>query len=217
MRRKQKGIYGLMKLASYLSILCGLASTFSETARAQRSPAGLGTQADISIDYSYVRARPASGGAASNLQGGSASAAFYFHHGFGLVADIGGNMFTGQRAGLSAQMYTYLFGPRFTFRRSEKFVPFAQALFGGGRLNASSGSVQAGENAFALSLGGGLDIGVGHRFAIRAIQAEYLITHFPNVVGTTVTQNNYRLSAGIVLRFGGRQSGIWKKRGIDFR
>jgi hypothetical protein len=56
----------------------------------------------------------------------------------------------------------------------------------------------------ALSLGGGLDIGVGHHFAIRAIQAEYLMTRFPNVAGTTVTQNNYRLSAGVVLRFGGR-------------
>jgi hypothetical protein len=204
MRKQQKGIYKIMKLASCLIILCGLASILPEASWAQRSPAGLGTQADISIDYSYVRARSASGSADSSLQGGSASAAFYFHHGLGLVADFGGYMFTGQPPGLSAQMYTYLFGPRYTLRKSDKIAPFAQALFGGGRLNASSGGVQAGENAFALSLGGGLDIGVGHHFAIRAIQAEYLMTRFPNVAGTTVTQNNYRISAGIVLRFGGR-------------
>ncbi len=204
MRTQQSGSNSFKRWASCLIILCGLAGAFPGSAGAQRAAAGIGTQADISLNYSYVLARPAGVGSDSNLQGGSASVAYYFHSCFGVVADFGGYEFTGQPAGLSAEMYTYLFGPRFTMRKGDRFAPFAQALFGGGRLNASAGGVQAGENALALSLGGGLDIRLSHRFAIRAVQAEYLMTRFPNVGGTTVTQNNFRISAGVVIRFGGR-------------
>jgi len=62
----------------------------------------------------------------------------------------------------------------------------------------------AGDDAFAMTAGGGLDIRASRHFAIRLIQAEYLMTRFPAVVATedNVTQNNLRLSTGIVIRFG---------------
>jgi len=48
-------------------------------------------------------------------------------------------------------------------------------------------------------LGGGVDFALTDRIAIRPIQADYLMSRF---LGTR--QDNIRLSAGIVLRFGGR-------------
>jgi hypothetical protein len=49
-----------------------------------------------------------------------------------------------------------------------------------------------------------LDIKVRQHFAIRIIQAEYLMTRFDNFnTGTAATQNDMRLSSGIVFRFGG--------------
>jgi hypothetical protein len=203
MRTQKIGKGSYTRWVSCLIILCSIAAALPATARGQMMAAGKDSpQADISVDYSYVRANSAAGGNAFNLQGGSASFAFYFHKYLGLVADVGGYDFGGQPAGLSAQMYTYMFGPRLTLRKSFRFSPYAQALFGGGRLNASTSTVQAGENAFVMSLGGGIDVGVSHHIAIRAVQGEYLMTRFANIAGIGVTQNNFRISAGVVLRFG---------------
>ncbi len=61
------------------------------------------------------------------------------------------------------------------------------------------------ENTFAMTAGGGLDLRVHRHFAIRVIQAEYLMTRFTSyTTGTTGTQNDMRLSSGIVFRFGRR-------------
>jgi hypothetical protein len=199
----KKASKAFTRRASWLIVVVGVASICPSASRAQ-SAAGTASQLDVAIDYSYVRANSASGLSSSNLQGGSVSGVYNFRGHWGIVGDFGGYVFTGQPAGLSAQMYTYVFGPRYNFTKSQKFVPFAQALFGGGRLDASRASVQAGENGFAMALGGGLDIGLNHRFAVRAVQAEYLMTRFPNSGGVGVTQNNFRISAGLVFRFGSR-------------
>jgi hypothetical protein len=53
-------------------------------------------------------------------------------------------------------------------------------------------------NSFGLEVGGGVDIGLSRHFAVRAIQADWLRTQFPN--STTNIQNSFRLGAGIVLR-----------------
>jgi hypothetical protein len=192
-----------IRLLLLLAVAVGLLGGASGAAQAQ-SAAGTAERFAFSAGYSYVRANSAGSGGASNLQGGSASGEIFFTDAIGLVADFGGYHFTGQPTGLSANMYSYMFGPRFTLRKSSKWLPFAQVLAGGGRLNASSGSVQAGENGFALAAGGGIDIHLKSHFDIRAAQVEYFMTRFPNSLGTTVTQNNLRVSAGIVFWFGGR-------------
>ena len=90
--------------------------------------------------------------------------------------------------------------------------PFVQALFGG--IHASDVTVSSGcsgpgctplpaENKFAMALGGGLDVRVRRHLAIRAIQAEYLMTKFSDInSGSSGTQNDMRLSTGLVFRFG---------------
>jgi opacity protein-like surface antigen len=94
----------------------------------------------------------------------------------------------------------YLFGPRVTYRSYGRLAPFAHVLFGGERFTASAtGLGSASSNSFALALGGGADYNLRGHFAIRLIQVEYLYTNFGGV-----RQNNARIEAGIVYRWGGR-------------
>ena len=60
------------------------------------------------------------------------------------------------------------------------------------------------QDASAMAAGGGLDIPFGRHLAIRALQAEYVLTRFDRSDGSSATQNNLRVSTGIVFRFGGR-------------
>lgn len=85
----------------------------------------------------------------------------------------------------------FLFGPRVSFSVG-KFRPFAEALFGGAHVDTDDvGS----DTSFATALGGGLDYKIIRPIAWR-FQGDYVQTRF---FGTT--QNNVRLSTGIVVRF----------------
>ena len=94
-------------------------------------------------------------------------------------------------------MYTYMGGPRATFRQG-RIQPYVQVLVGGARFSTSfvQGSGPASTNSFAAAFGGGVDLKVVHHFAIRLVQVDYLFTHF-----TGATQNNLRESSGFVFRF----------------
>ena len=180
-----------------LAFACG----FSTVVHAQQSPA-FKPRFEASADYSFIRANAGNSNGGFNLNGGSGSFAYNFTDRFSVLADFGAYRFSGLPVGLNSTMYTYLFGPRISLRKSSHVTPFGQVLLGGGRLNASSGGVDAGENGFAMAAGGGVDIGFRSHMAIRLIQAEYLLTRFPSVNGVSAEQNDMRLSAGIVFRFG---------------
>jgi len=177
------------------------ACDFSTVVRAQQSQA-FTPRFEASADYSFIRANAGNSNGGFNLNGGSGSFAYNFTDRFSGLADFGAYRFSGLPAGLNSTMYTYLFGPRISLRKPGHVTPFGHLLLGGGRLNASSGGVDAGENGFAMVAGGGVDIGFRPHMAIRPIQAEYLLTRFPSVNGASAEQNDMRLSAGIVFRFG---------------
>jgi len=87
--------------------------------------------------------------------------------------------------------HNYLFGPRVSIPVS-KFRPFAEVLIGAGHINAhAAGS----DTSFATAIGGGLDYKLLRILAWR-FQGDYLRTSF-----FSSTQNNVRLSTGIVVRF----------------
>src|SRR3989454_5178396 len=160
-----------------LACLFGLGMLFllAQTAAAQDTP-----KVDAFLGYSYVRANPATSGAPSfNLHGGSASVAYNVSNSLGLVADFGGyhvnkiGGFPGDSAG-----YTYLFGPRLSYPRSEsKITPYAQILFGGTHLGR--GALQAGsDKTFALAVGGGLDADPTQHIGLPLGPGGELITPF---------------------------------------
>jgi hypothetical protein len=85
----------------------------------------------------------------------------------------------------------YLFGPRISVSVA-KVRPFAEAFFGAGHVHVNGISS---DTSFATGLGGGLDYKLIPLLAWR-LQGDYLHTHFFGA-----TQNNVRISTGIVVRF----------------
>jgi len=155
---------------------------------------------DVFVGYSYFRDNPSTSGVPSfNLHGGSASAAYNVNNWLSAVADFGGyhaNNILG--SGVDGTLSTYLFGPRISYRKHERFTPFAQTLFGVAHSSVSFGSTS---NAFAASFGGGVDMKLSHRFSWRPAQVEYLLTRFPETTTSRETQNNLRVSTGLVFHF----------------
>lgn len=187
----------------WFAAAAGLVLLFANGAHAQQATAST-PQVEVSGSYSYIRANAANSAGSFNLNGASGSVAYNVSDRFSVVGDVGGYRFSGLPSGLSSTMYTFLFGPRYSFRKVRRFTPFAHVLLGVGRVNASSGGIDAGENGFSMAMGGGLDLPFRRRFALRVIQAEYLLTRFDRVTGDSATQNDLRISAGLVVRFGSR-------------
>ncbi|PYT48617.1 MAG: hypothetical protein DMG43_16800 [Acidobacteria bacterium] len=156
-------------------------------AMAQEAP-----KAEVFGGYQYLRLNP--GG--SNCQGGGGSIAGNLNDWFGVVGDFGACKVTGLPSGVSAHAINYLFGPKVAYRSYGSLTPFAQVLFGGQHFGGSGGGTA---NSFAMTLGGGADYKFTEHVAIRLIQVEYMYTHF---AGTR--QNNARIEAGVVYRWGGR-------------
>src|ERR1035437_2162021 len=118
------------------------------------------------------------------MNGGSTSIAYNFNRYLGIVGDVGGfdnSQFQLTSAGnppiainSSGNVFTYLAGPRLSFRNQGRITPFAQALFG--EVHASPVTLDAGcmgagctplpaESSFAMTAGGGLDIRMSHHLA----------------------------------------------------
>jgi len=163
------------------------------------------SRAEVALTYTYVHTNaPPSDCGCFSMNGGSASAALHLTHGLAAVGDFGvvhtGNV---DSTGLDLTLTSYLFGPRFTFHAPLiPLVPFAQVLVGG--VHASGGltptnSGAAASNAFAATVGGGIDLKLTHHLTLRPIQAEYFVTKLPN--GVNDHQNNLRINSGIVIRF----------------
>jgi hypothetical protein len=87
--------------------------------------------------------------------------------------------------------YNFLFGPRVSIPAG-RFRPFGEFLVGVAHANANSIGT---DNSFATAIGGGLDYRILRPIAWR-FQGDYVRT---SLFGRT--QNNLRLSTGIVLRF----------------
>jgi peptidoglycan-associated lipoprotein len=163
---------------------------------------------DVGIDYNYVssNAPPGQCGCFS-LNGGNVWAAFNFKRSLGIVGELA-SQHASDVSGTDADLTltSYLAGPRYRWTGARHFTPFAQVLVGGahasGVLAPGSSGLAGSSNAFAMIAGSGLDVGLTRHIAVRAFEADYYLTRFNN--GVNDHQNNLRLAAGVVIRFGGR-------------
>jgi len=158
--------------------------------------------ANIFFGYSYANAS-LTGVNSTSLNGWNGSLEGKFLPWVGLVADVGGYYGSQTLAGVgkvSGNIYTVTFGPQVSFPVGH-FTPFAHALVGAGHTSASthSGAViqnfSLSDTSFATALGGGLDYKIIKGLAWRG-QLDFLQTRF-----YSRTQNNFRFSTGVVLRF----------------
>lgn len=170
---------------------------------------------ELAGTYAYMRMDiKGPGGYSEGLQtnGGTGSVAYNLTNSWGIVGEIGGYETSTLRAagGASTTFVSYLFGPRYSIRKSSVLTPYFQTLFGGVKGNTAfditnngqSGVINTDTNAFAWTVGGGLDASVTKHLAIRVFQAEYFLTKWPDPVNNR--QNGFRFETGLVFSFGKR-------------
>jgi opacity protein-like surface antigen len=151
-------------------------------------------KAEVFGGYSY-------GGSGSH--GWDGSVAFNANRWLGVVADFGGQYTRFDSPGSSERIKTHsaLFGPRFSARNSSRATPFAHVLLGAAHVDSrareSGLDFHFTDTTFATAVGGGLDVRVSRRVALRAFQIDYLRTNFFGA-----TQNKGRIAFGLVLRLG---------------
>lgn len=130
------------------------------------------------------------------------------HRNVGLVANFSATFantelvdsLTGRRFNARLSRYLLLGGPRFNWRNSSPFIPYAHALFGVARYHADFKDdnftcPDTNETAFAMALGAGLDIRAGHHVDIRAAQVDYLPVFFDHG-----REDGLRFSAGVKIK-----------------
>ena len=137
------------------------------------------------------------------LQGGSAQIHGQFYRGWGVVADIAGAHVADIKSSVGLDMITATFGPRYTWSPAHKrYSLYAQGLvgeaFGLNSVFPNSAGSMTSSDSLAVEAGGGLDLHLAPHLALRAVEANYLRTQFPNA--TNNVQNNLRLGAGFVFR-----------------
>jgi opacity protein-like surface antigen len=150
-----------------------------------------------------------------NFDGWHASVAQNVNSWFGAVADFNGDYanrivdFTpvgGPKVRVNLQAYPVLFGPQFSYRKLGPVSIFGHGMMGIGYARASyagsDGAVYS-ETHWAYAFGGGADLRISPRVAVRLVQFDWIRTHFPENLALDY-QNNWRISAGFVLRVGER-------------
>jgi opacity protein-like surface antigen len=173
-------------------------------------------KAEIFGGYNYASSDVTSPGR-TNLHGWNGAATANINRWFGVKADFSG-LYGSKSVGnilgapcppfcnavnVRTHIHTFLFGPQLSYR-TDKFTPFAHALFGVGRTSVSIAVPVAGlpglnfglsDTNFAMALGGGVDYNFRRRLAWR-VGADYLQTR-----SFGSTPGNFRVSTGIVYHF----------------
>ena len=117
------------------------------------------------------------------------------------------------RTAIYTKLTTYTLGPRFSFRRFGRVVPFVHVLAGPGHISGTVNhtaiftpiptlvpqNTSESNTALAVMPGAGIDINVSSRVSIRALEVDYVMTRFYNQ-----RQDNGRASFGVVFNFGYR-------------
>ena len=136
-----------------------------------------------------------------NLYGWNGSLSVNANRTFGFTVDASGHYQDNiiQRS----RFFSLLAGPRFT-ARNDHTTTFAHILLGGThqheRVNTLTNHFTTRANAFAVALGGGVDVNVSPHFGVRVIQAEYVLTRFNHAASGKAVQHNARVGIGIVFR-----------------
>jgi hypothetical protein len=166
------------------------------------------TSGNVFLGYSYNRAGSLPGTFNSaNLNGWEGSLEGKVFPFVGIVADASGhygsvNSPASCVGGIAdcipfstdGKIYSFLFGPRVSVPVG-RFTPFAHGLVGVSHISDSSSGLSESNTSFAYALGGGIDYKLIPALAWR-FQGDRLQTRF-----FSSTQNDCRLSTGIVLRF----------------
>ena len=167
-----------------------------------------GPVVNAAVGYSYLDVSLAPNSRVG-LNGADINLSADFRSQFGLRLDIGytrGSNVLG--SGRHADVLSYVVGPVVYPIRHRKWTAYAEGLVGAARVTgpipSANGFLGAYVNKVAWVLGGGLEYDISSSWAFRA-GPEYLHTAYFNTPTRIGGQNNLRLVAEIVRRFGGRR------------
>jgi outer membrane immunogenic protein len=156
---------------------------------------------ELSANYNYFHANAPPGQCGCfSLNGGSGTVLLNVTPVWGVVADLMVGHATNVDHSLqNITIFNYLFGARYTRRTSKRFVPYAEAMFGGAKEDVNF-QFAINRNAFGLAAGGGVTTKLKGRFGLTAVQVDYVYTQIPNAQNDR--QNNIRVATGITYGFG---------------
>jgi hypothetical protein len=164
---------------------------------------------DLAVSYTTEGGKVAYRGDRFWMQGGSAEAAFTLYRGLGLGLNLSGERATGLGQGVDFSKITLVAGPRYTYNTSrwtERWLGpkhatsvFSEALFGTvhgfNGLFPAGNTVKSSADAFALQVGGGVNVAVARGFGVRAFQLDYIRTTLPN--NASNVQHDLRMGVGL--------------------
>lgn len=168
--------------------------------------ASLDAPSRIDFAFAYSAARSNAVGSSSFwMQGGSVQMHLLFYRALGMVFDFSGwHAGNIKSSGVSLDLVTSTSGLRYTWQPAHtRYFFYGQALAGfadgfHSDFPTNSGAITSFQS-LALKLGGGLNIALTPRIGMRALEASWLRTQFPN--SSTGTQGSCELNTGVVLRF----------------
>ena len=160
---------------------------------------------DLGVSYNAEHTLKANTAQSFWTQGGSVEFGAELWHGWGFAADIaGGHAASIGASGVPFSTVTETFGPRYRWHYKKKLSIYGEGLFGDANgfdtVFPGVRGAQASVNTLAVQVDGGVDYQLSPRFSVRALKAAWVHTQFPN--STDNDQNNLRLGAGVVFRFG---------------
>ncbi len=119
---------------------------------------------------------------------------------------------------VSQRIHILTAGPRVTARIGDRFTPYAHVLLGMMKAKAfvvdpTTGNSDSAEHTnFALLAGGGVDAKISRHFAVRLAEFDLIHSRLPQnrfdenfaIVGQIGhSQNSFKVSTGVIIRFGG--------------
>jgi hypothetical protein len=158
-------------------------SLFAGIASAQVAPAW-----EVSGGYQFVRGFDP---CCSSANGFSTAVQENKNSWFGGVFDLGASFQT--NGPVRQQLFTFMFGPQVTYRKSSSLQPFARAVIGGARYSITNG---ANDTNLAFGGGVGVDVHMTSKVYFR-VNADFVRTAFFGQV-----QKYAQTGAGIVYRIG---------------
>jgi hypothetical protein len=189
----------------FIALSLGYSVAAQEKAKAKPEPEA--PTLEIGGGYTFLDYYAVSGGSGIKMNGWNATADYtILKRWLSVAIDANGAY---KNTGLNGKysLYTLMAGPRFYPFGHRKFTPYGHFLFGDGYLRftipAQGGfpSTTQTSNAYAWAAGGGADVRWKQNWSIRIFQFDYVSTRFFNA---SPSQGNYKISVGVLYRFGSR-------------
>jgi hypothetical protein len=180
-------------------------------------------EVEVSGGYSYMNFHPKLPSLTSeNLNGGGGAMVYNVNSWFGFKVELMDYEFAsgwsttlhelGYVGSASANLFTYQFGPQIKWR-SHKLQPFVESLYGGAhskgfgsvlKARGDGSNILTGNgtsNAFAMDVGGGVDLPLSKTVQIRLAEVDYQVTRF-GYKNYSANQNNFKYFGGINFTLG---------------